>query len=80
MRDTVVAKFNAGEFSDNFEHYMGTPPDSIKEMVIAPAALALTLVVYGVLSFPEALHIQRALNPETWTIPKLQHLTPHNMQ
>lgn len=63
MRDTVVAKFNAGEFSDNFDHYMGTPPDSIKEMLIAPAALALQKQLAAV-EVPAAINLADQLQQQ----------------
>ena len=63
MADTTVAKFQAGEFSDTFDQYMGTPPDSIKDMVIAPAARALQKQLAGV-EIPAAVDLADQLKDQ----------------
>ena len=63
MADTTVAKFQAGEFSENFDQYMGTPPDSIKEMLVAPAARALQKQLSAI-EVPAMIHLADQLKRE----------------
>lgn len=38
MNEKVIAKFENGEFSDNIQDYLGTPPDHLKASLVEPLA------------------------------------------
>lgn len=64
MHDTTVAKFNNGIFSDNFQDYMGTPPDSIRKTLITPAATAIRAQLATV-EVPQAIDLKEEISKET---------------
>ena len=74
MTSEQVQKFSNGEFSNNFTDYIGTPPDSIKEQLIAPAAQALKSQIDSA-NIPDVINLSKNLSQTT---PEADMLTRKN--